>query len=74
LNWLIETVGLIAGAIIVVSFLSSTQRKIRLANLVGAAIFIIYGILITSLSLILLNICAVGVQIYKLRKERPSEN
>ena len=73
MNWFIEAVGLVAGTVIVVSFLSSTRRKIRIANLVGAVLFAVYGILITSLSLILLNVCAIGVQMYKLRKERLSE-
>ena len=45
------------------------ERKIRLINIVGATLFIGYGILINSISVTLLNTGLVLVHIYFLRKK-----
>ncbi|PKK86416.1 MAG: hypothetical protein CVV63_04400 [Tenericutes bacterium HGW-Tenericutes-8] len=65
----IETIGILAGALVLVSFLMKGERKIRLINIVGATIFIGYGILINSISVTLLNTGLVLVHIYFLRKK-----
>lgn len=65
----IETIGILAGTLVLVSFLMKGERKIRLINIVGATIFIGYGILINSISVTLLNTGLVLVHIYFLRKK-----
>lgn len=64
-----ETIGILAGALVLVSFLMKGERKIRLINIVGATLFIGYGILINSISVTLLNTGLVLVHIYFLRKK-----
>jgi uncharacterized protein with PQ loop repeat len=66
---IIETIGILAGALVLVSFLMKGERKIRLINIVGATLFIGYGILINSISVTLLNTGLVLVHIYFLRKK-----
>lgn len=66
---IIETIGILAGALVLISFLMKGERKIRLINIVGATLFIGYGILINSISVTLLNTGLVLVHIYFLRKK-----
>ena len=46
------------------------ERKIRIFDLIGALLFIIYGVTIRSFSTILLNVVLVVVQAYKLLRRR----
>lgn len=61
-----ETIGIIATASIVIGFMFSNEQKIRILNAVGAALYIVYGILIRSYSNILLNSILIAVHTYKL--------
>lgn len=69
-RFLIEATGVLAGALVLLSFLMRGERKIRFINIIGATIFIVYGILIGSLSVTLLNIGLVLVHIYYLSKKK----
>lgn len=66
---LIELVGILAGLLVLSSFLFKDQVKIRAVNLVGAAMFVVYGILITSYATIFLNSGVIVVQLYHLHKK-----
>jgi len=63
-----EILGIIATIFIVIAFALSGELKIRIFDLVGAILFIIYGITINSFSTILLNIILTIIQIYKIYK------
>lgn len=65
---LIELVGILAGLLVLSSFFFKDQVKIRAVNAVGAAIFVVYGILITSYATIFLNSGVIVVQIHYLCK------
>ncbi|ASV44042.1 hypothetical protein PBI_SCTP2_27 [Salicola phage SCTP-2] len=65
---LIETLGLIASILIIISFLSNDVSFIRKVNLVGCILFLAYGLLIVSISIILINIILFGIHMYKLAK------
>lgn len=54
--------------LILVGFLSSSEKKIRLFDMAGSILFVLYGALIGSLSNILLNGALVLVHLVKLRK------
>lgn len=73
-----EVLGIIATLFIIIAFLCQGELRIRLYDLVGAILFVIYGTLIKSFSTILLNAILILVQLYhinKLRKEnQESEN
>lgn len=64
----IELLGIIAGIIVLGSFISKEQKRIRIVNAIGSVVFIVYGVLITSYATIFLNGVMVLVQIvYLLR-------
>ena len=61
-----EWVGLLGSVTIIIAFLFKDEKKIRIADGIGAFLFIIYGILIHSFSNIFLNSVLIGVQIWRL--------
>lgn len=70
----IELVGIIAGIIVLGSFLLKEQKRIRIVNAIGSVVFVVYGILITSYATIFLNGVMVLVQIvYLLRMKGDKE-
>lgn len=73
MNW-IEWVGYLGAALVVSSFLAgSNVRTIRLINMFGAIVFIIYGILLNvNLPIIIPNVFITCIQVYYLfiKKEK----
>lgn len=63
-----ELIGLIAGIFVLISFLFKDVRTIRLFNIIGAAVFVIYGILINALSVWILNGILIFVHLFYLNK------
>lgn len=66
-----EIVGTIASVIVLLSFIATEEKRIRIINIFGAALFVLYGLLIHAFSVWLLN----GILIlvhgwYLLRKRR----
>jgi hypothetical protein len=67
----VEIIGTIASVIVLLSFIATEEKRIRIINIFGAALFVLYGLLIHAFSVWLLN----GVLIlvhgwYLLRKRR----
>jgi hypothetical protein len=73
MNW-IEWVGYTAAALVVFSFLvSSNIRTIRFVNMIGAIAFISYGVLLDkNLPIIIPNVFITLIQLYYLfiKKEK----
>jgi hypothetical protein len=65
-----EIIGLIGTLFVLISFAQTDILKIRAINLVGALLFVAYGILIGSVSNWLLNGIIVIIQVYKLIKKK----
>lgn len=71
LDWLVtyaEVIGVIATLLVLASFVVTGEARIRMINIFGAVVFVIYGLLINALSVWLLNGVLVFVHIYKLVK------
>lgn len=68
-----EIIGLLATAFVLLSFLMRDVKKIRLINIVGATLFVIYGVLINSVSVWIMNGILIIVHIYYLLKIKKSE-
>ena len=68
----IEYIGYVAMAFIGISFLMKDIRKLRLLNLIGAGLFIVYGILLKKPPIYLLNSFIVLVNIYYLFPKKES--
>lgn len=67
---MVEILGIIASIVVLISFTQSKPSRIRIINTVGCVLFVIYGILINSISIWFLNGSCIFLQIYKLRKDR----
>lgn len=61
-----EILGTIASIIVLISFLMKSEKKIRLVNIIGAIIFVIYGIGINAFSVWFLNGGLCLVHLYRL--------
>ena len=64
-----EILGIIASVFVLISFLFKKERSIRLVNIFGAIMFVIYGVLINALSIWLLNGILIFIHLYYLLKE-----
>ena len=67
--WIKEGVGILASAFVLISFLFSNERKTRIINIVGAAIFVVYGIILHAYATSVMNGALIVVHIVKLTKE-----
>lgn len=65
-----ELFGILGTVLILIGFLSDSEKKIRIFDMAGSALFVTYGILIGAYSNILLNGILIIVHIFKLRKLR----
>jgi cell shape-determining protein MreD len=67
MNW-IDWIGYMAAALVVISFLvSKNMRLLRTINMLGAALFIVYGVLLNiNLPVIIPNAVIVGIQVFYL--------
>lgn len=66
----IEVLGTIASIFVLISFLMKGEIKIRLVNIIGALIFVIYGLVINAFSIWFLNGALFLIHIIKLIKLR----
>lgn len=64
----IEILGTIASIIVLISFLMKSEKQIRLINILGAFIFVVYGVSINAFSVWFLNGSLCLVHIYRLIK------
>lgn len=65
---MIEIIGLLATVLVLVSFLYKNELHIRVVNIFGALLFVVYGILISSLSVWLLNGALVIIHVNRIIK------
>lgn len=66
---MVEALGIVATLFVLLSFLFNDSRKIRIVNIIGAAIFVVYGLLLGALSVWLLNGALIAIHIYHLFKK-----
>lgn len=63
-----EIIGYVASALVAVSLLMTSILRLRIINLVGAIIFVVYGLLIGAYPVALVNFIIVLINIYQLNK------
>lgn len=61
-----EILGIIGTLFILVGFTSDKESIIRIFDMIGALLFILYGAMIGAISTVILNACLVLVNGYKL--------
>ena len=64
----LELVGWVATFVVIGSFLVNDMIKLRSINLVGATLWLIYGIIASSYSIIFLNVVVMSIQIFKIKQ------
>lgn len=67
---MVEILGIIATLFVLAAFMLNDVKQIRIVDLIGAILFVIYGILIHSLSVSLLNGILIIIHLYKLIKQK----
>ena len=65
----IEVLGILASVIVLISFTMPNEKLIRMTNIIGAILFVIYGIFVNAFSVWFLNGILCFVHIYKLLKK-----
>jgi hypothetical protein len=68
LHWLYELVGYLASALVAVSLMMKSIRRLRILNLIGALAFTLYGLLISAYPVAAVNFFIVGINLYYLRQ------
>ena len=63
-----ESIGILASIIVLISFIAKGENKIRIINIIGALVFVIYGLLINSFSVWFLNGILVIIHLYYINK------
>ena len=70
---IIEAVGYLGSALVLVSFLMASVVKLRVVNSIGSIIFATYALIIHSYPTAVMNTCLVLINLYYLWKLRNSE-
>ena len=65
-----ELIGILATLFVLASFIVNDLKRVRIINIVGAALFVVYGILIEAFSTWLLNALLIVIHIYYLATKR----
>ena len=68
-----EILGIIATLFVLLSFLFTNEKRIRQINIIGAVLFVVYGIILGAHSVYLLNGALIVIHIYKLWKQRSAK-
>lgn len=72
-NWF-EIVGIAGTIFVLISFLMKDIVKVRLINIIGAVIFVVYGILIGAIATWLLNGMLVIIHVIYLIKDHKKKS
>lgn len=67
---LYEAIGIMATLFVLASFLVNDIKTVRTINIIGAALFVIYGVLIGAFSTWLLNAILMFVHFFYLMKTK----
>lgn len=69
-----ELIGIVASVIVAISFFMNGEHYIREVNMIGSAVFVVYGLLIGSISVVFLNTLSIIINTIKLYKIYKGEN
>lgn len=65
---LYEIIGYVASALVAISLLMTSILRLRLINIIGAIVFVIYGLLIGAYPVAVVNFVIVLINLYQLNK------
>ena len=64
----VEVFGIFASFIILVSLLMSSVKRLRLVNLFGSIFMLVYGIMISALPVVIMNVGIMIINLYYLKE------
>lgn len=70
----VEAIGIVATLCVLAAFSMNGELTIRYINLLGAVLFVVYGFLIGSISVTVLNFALIILQIFKIIILKSKEN
>ena len=70
---MIEVMGYIGSALVLISFLMTSVVKLRLVNSIGGVISTVYSIIVRAYPIAVMNICLVIINFYFLYRMRKTE-
>lgn len=65
----IELIGYAASLFVLLSFVMKDMKKLRMVNIIGCGLFIVYGVLLGSFPIIITNAAITLVNVYYLSKK-----
>ena len=68
---LTEIIGYLASLFVLLSFLFKDIRTLRIVNSVGCAFFVVYGVLLSSIPVIVTNVAILLINGYYLFVKKP---
>lgn len=68
MSFYIELIGYLGSFLVVVSMLMTSITKLRVVNMTGSVISIIYALVIGSFPIALMNICLLIINTYNIIK------
>lgn len=68
-NMILEIVGYIGTALVIVSMMMTSVTKLRLINICGGAISTVYAVLVGTYPVVVLNVCLISINIFQLIRE-----
>ncbi|MDX1663249.1 MAG: GNAT family N-acetyltransferase [Candidatus Promineifilaceae bacterium] len=66
--WLLEAIGYAGSLLVAVSLMMRSILRLRVINLIGAALFVVYGLLIRAYPIAAVNFFIVLIDLYYLRE------
>lgn len=67
---LYESIGILATIFVLISFLMNDIKRVRIVNIIGASLFVVYGVLIEAFSTYLLNGVLIIIHLYYLTTKK----
>lgn len=67
----VEIIGYVASVVVLFSFLMRDIKKLRLVNILGCSIFVVYGVYLNmSIPIIITNAAIILINVFYLAKTR----
>lgn len=64
----IEIYGYISMIVVVASCLMNDVMKLRVGNLIGCAMFVLYGVLMNAMPVVIMNLIIIVIHAYHIHK------
>lgn len=68
----IEIIGMVATILILVALCQTNVKRLRIINMIGSIVFVVYGLMKGALSVWVLNAICAGVNVYHLIRKSKS--